>query len=66
MACGPGSGVNAIPYRRLRYTKASRQWSRYWRDRHLRFHRYDRIMPSPRIDDLLHEIDRDPIAIFWG
>ena len=31
-----------------------------------RFHRYDQLEPSPHIDDLLKEIDRDPIAIFWG
>ena len=37
-----------------------------WRDRHLRFHLYERLAPSPRIDDLLHEIDRDPTAILWG
>jgi len=22
--------------------------------------------PSPRIEDLLAELDRDPMAIFWG
>jgi hypothetical protein len=55
-----------FPIARLYYTKATRQWSLYWRDRHLRFHVYDRITPSPRIDDLLQEIDRDPTAIFWG
>jgi len=38
----------------------------YWRDRNLRFHRYDQLPPSPSISDLLTEIDRDPIAIFWG
>jgi len=38
----------------------------YWRDRHLRFHLYDQLEPSPHIDDLLDKIDRDPIAIFWG
>ena len=62
----PGTEWTRLPIARLRYTKATRQWSLYWRDRHLRFHLYDRITPSPRIDDLLHEIDRDPIAIFWG
>jgi len=41
-------------------------WTLYWRDRHLRFHRYDELPPSLRIDDLLTEIDRDPTAIFWG
>jgi hypothetical protein len=48
---------------------AVEQWNGiplYWRDRHLRFHRYDQLEPSPDISDLLHEIDRDPIAIFWG
>jgi hypothetical protein len=40
----------------------------YWpgRDRNLRFHLYDQLEPSPIIGDLLEEIDRDPIAIFWG
>ena len=61
-----GAEWTRFPIARLRYTKATRQWSRYWRDRHLRFHLYERIAPSARIDDLLREIDRDPTAIFWG
>jgi Protein of unknown function (DUF3024) len=61
-----GAEWTRFPIARLRYTKVTRQWSLYWRDRHLRFHLYDRITPSARIDDLLHEIDRDPTAIFWG
>jgi hypothetical protein len=60
-----GAEWTRFPIARLRYTKATRQWSLYWRDRHLRFHRYDRITPSARIDDLLREIGRDPTAIFW-
>jgi Protein of unknown function (DUF3024) len=55
-----------FPIARLHYTRATRQWSLYWRDRHLRFHVYNTIAPSPHIDDLLQEIDRDPTAIFWG
>ena len=55
-----------FPIARLRYTQATRTWTLYWRDRNLRFHRYDQLDPSPHIDDLLTEIDRDPIAIFWG
>ena len=45
---------------------ASRTWPLYWRDRHLRFHLYDELEPSPGIGGLLREIDRDPVAIFWG
>jgi hypothetical protein len=32
----------------------------------LRFHVYDLLPPSNRVDDLLTEIDRDPTCIFWG
>ena len=55
-----------FPIARLRYTQATRTWALYWRDRNLRFHIYDQLEPSPDIGDLLREIDRDPIAIFWG
>lgn len=55
-----------FPIVRLRYTKAHRRWSLYWRDRNLRFHAYDRVPPSARVEDLLVEIDRDPTGIFWG
>jgi hypothetical protein len=55
-----------LPVARLRYTKAIRHWSLYWRDRHARFHAYDLLPPSPHVDDLLREIDSDPTAIFWG
>jgi hypothetical protein len=56
--------VAAFPIARLRYTRAAKRWSLYWRDRNPRFHRYDQLPPSPRVDELLQEADRDPI--FWG
>jgi Protein of unknown function (DUF3024) len=55
-----------FPIARLRYTKATRQWSLYWRDRNLRFHEYDLVPPTESVEDLLAEVDRDPTAIFWG
>jgi Protein of unknown function (DUF3024) len=61
-----GTEWTRFPIARLRYTKYSSLWSLYWRDRNLRFHEYDRVPPSPRIEDLLAEVDRDPTAIFWG
>jgi hypothetical protein len=66
VAKGHGRSVDPLPIARLRYTKAASLWSLYWRDRHLRFHLYDRLGPSPRIEDLLREVDRDPTSIFWG
>jgi hypothetical protein len=55
-----------FPIARLRYTKAAKHWSQYWRDRNLRFHRYDQLPPSPHAVDLLQEVEHDPTAIFWG
>jgi Protein of unknown function (DUF3024) len=64
-----GPDWTALPVARLRYTATDRMWTLYWRDRNLRFHRfhrYDLLAASPRVDDLLAEIERDPTAIFWG
>jgi hypothetical protein len=61
-----GLDWTSFPIARLRYVKGTQAWTLYWRDRNLRFHVYDRLPPSPHVDDLLVEIDRDPTAIFWG
>jgi hypothetical protein len=61
-----GPEWTTLPIARLRYTTADNSWTLYWRDRHLRFHRYGKIAPSNRVEDLLTEIDRDPTGIFWG
>jgi hypothetical protein len=61
-----GSEWTSFPIARIRYTAADKSWTLYWRDRNLRFHIYDRLVPSNRIDDLLSEIDSDPTCIFWG
>ncbi|MEX2619198.1 MAG: DUF3024 domain-containing protein [Egibacteraceae bacterium] len=55
-----------FPVARLRYTKARQEWTLYWRDRNLKFHRYDIVDPSPDVESLLAEVDRDPGCIFWG
>ena len=61
-----GSEWTRHPVARFRYTRSTGQWSLYWRDRNLRFHAYDLVPPTPRLEDLLREVDLDPTAIFWG
>lgn len=56
----------SFPIARLRYTLADKSWTLYWRDRNLRFHVYDPLEASNRVEDLLSELDRDPTCIFWG
>ena len=48
----------------LRYHYGS--WTLYWADRNGRWLPYSDLAPSPRLDDLLAEIDRDPAGAFWG
>jgi hypothetical protein len=54
------------PIARLRYTAATSSWTLFWRDRRERFGRYDRLEPTPQVQVLLDEIERDPTGIFWG
>jgi hypothetical protein len=61
-----GPDWTRFPIARLRYTKSRKRWSLYWRDRNLEFHEYDLADPSPDVQNLLDEIDRDPTNIFWG
>lgn len=55
-----------FPVVRLRWMSVRREWSLYWRDRNLRFHVYDRVAPTPQVQELLNVVGsrRDPI--FWG
>jgi hypothetical protein len=55
-----------FPTCRFRYTKARKEWSLYWCDRNLKFHAYDFVAPTPRLEDLIEQVERDQTGIFWG
>ncbi len=61
-----GPDWTRFPIAQLRFEPTSALWTLYWRDRNLRWHRYDRIAPASHVDPLLPEIEADPTAIFWG
>ncbi|MGW5152046.1 DUF3024 domain-containing protein [Rhodococcus koreensis] len=61
-----GPEWTSLPIARLHYTKATKTWSLYWRDRNLRFHAYEPLAASPHLDTLLSELERDPTCTFWG
>jgi len=63
---GEGGEWTTTPIARLRHSATDGTWTLCSRDRNLRFHVYASIEPSPHVDDLLAEIDRDPFSIFWG
>lgn len=55
-----------FPIARLRYTAKTGLWSLYWRDRHLRFHQYDRVPPTRQVQVLLDYVADSGDPIFWG
>jgi Protein of unknown function (DUF3024) len=61
-----GSEWTRFPIARLRFVASRSEWTLYWRDRHLGFHKYLRIDPSSDIGTQLAEIEADPTMIFWG
>ena len=56
-------GLDPVSIARLRYTKSLNRRSLYWRDRNLKCHENDLADPTPNIQDLLDEVDRDPSSI---
>jgi hypothetical protein len=66
MVARSGAGVDPLPDRAARFTASRGEWSLYWRDRNLAFHRYPRIGPTADVTVLLAEIEADPTGIFWG
>lgn len=61
-----GPAWSRFPIARFRYTTTTGLWTLYWRDRNLKFHRYDLLEPTASLDEILDEIDRDKTGIFWG
>lgn len=50
----------------FRYDAESRHWTLYGADWHGRWHEYDGLDPSERLEDLLAEVDADPTGVFWA
>jgi hypothetical protein len=61
-----GPDWTRFPIVRLHYTKANRTWAIYWRDRNLKFHRFEPVAPSRHVEELVRAVDEDHSGIFWG
>lgn len=61
-----GPQWSRFPIARLHYTKKAGLWTLYWRDRNLKFHRYQFLEPSSHIQTLLDHIENSGDPIFWG
>jgi len=52
--------------RGLRYMRPRRLWTLYWHRHTGRWERYPLLPSTTRLAELLEEIERDPICVFWG
>jgi hypothetical protein len=50
----------------LRYEPQNGSWLLYCADRNGRWHAYEPVEPTTKIEQLITEIDADPTGIFWG
>ena len=55
-----------LPVARLRFSASRGDWTLFWCDGNLAFHRYPDTPPTRILDELLAVIDRDERQVFWG
>jgi DUF3024 family protein len=60
------SAWTSVRVAQLPYDPSSETWTLHCADSSGRWWPYEGIGPSPTVDPLLAEIDRDPTGIFWG
>jgi Protein of unknown function (DUF3024) len=48
------------------YVQKNRTWKLFCLDRNLKWRRYVNLPESDVLEELLKEVDQDPLFIFWG
>ena len=51
---------------RFRYTRTRDEWRLYWMRRDMKWHAYDPVGPTTRIEDLVAAVDSDQYGCFFG
>lgn len=54
------------PAAKLKFIRSANKWRLYWMRADLKWHEYPGLSTSDRLDDLVQEIDADPLACFFG
>ena len=54
------------PVAKLKFIRSANKWRLYWQRADLKWHEYPGLSSSERINDLVREIDADPLACFFG
>jgi len=59
-------GVMDSPVAKIKFVRATGEWRLYWMRRDLKWHGYEVLPSSDRLDQLVAEIDEDPQCCFFG
>jgi len=59
-------GVTDSPVARLKFVRATGEWRLFWMLRDLKWHGYEPLPSSDRLEELVAEIDDDPHCCFFG
>ncbi|MGP9489201.1 DUF3024 domain-containing protein [Glutamicibacter sp. 287] len=62
---GRGDWIRS-PIARLRYVSSTGLWSLYWRDRNLKFHKYEMLGPTAAVQEILDFLSGSQDPIFFG
>jgi hypothetical protein len=54
------------PVAKVTWIKAQSTWKVFWMRADLRWHRYEPLVTTRTLDNVLDEIDADPYGCFWG
>ncbi len=54
------------PVAKLKFIRSAHKWRLYWMRADLKWHEYPGHSSSDRLDELVQEIDNDPLACFFG
>ena len=55
-----------MPVAKLKFIRSANKWRLYWMRADMKWHEYPGLSSSHRLDDLVQEIDADPLACFFG
>lgn len=54
------------PIAKLKFIRSANKWRLYWMRADMKWYEYPGLSSSHRLEDLVQEIDADPLACFFG
>jgi len=55
-----------MPVAKLKFIRSANKWRLYWMRADMKWHEYPGLSSSNSLNDLVQEIDADPLACFFG